>query len=148
MLYLECNLYIFHSNSYFILIIALTGKFVNTIIAKLRSKTRRESPLGNSFFQQHVALLQTISNGLCEKNTIICSIYDPLLLIAKWRVCFKIHSLWTKVRRPWRPRTRNIVPCLICISVNKKPTTTNVLIVAFFIIQQPYMQQTKLVSCS
>ena len=32
------------------------------------------------------------------------------LLIAKWRVCVKIHSFLKKGGRPWRPRTRNIVP--------------------------------------
>ena len=76
---------------------------MNAIIAKLRLKARLESPLrdfghGDSSFQ-HGARLQTISNGFCGKNTIICPIYDPLLLITKWRVYFQIHSLWTIVRR-------------------------------------------------
>ena len=92
-----------------ILILALTGKFVNAISTKLRLKMRLGKPF-RGFHFQHGALMADESNRFCEQNTIICCIYDPLLLIAMWRVCFKIRSLWTNVWHTWWPRTRNIVP--------------------------------------
>ena len=91
-------------------------KFVNDM-AKMRSKTKLEkaqgSPSRNSFLFNMVPSWQMKATDFVKKIQLFALIYDLLLLIAKWRVCFKIHSFWKKVGRPWRPHTRNIVP-VIC----------------------------------